>query len=408
MSPGVPLDDCPELVSHHDAAGVFLFASAAAARILGRSPEALVGTSIVELGCEADRDGLAQAWREGVTSGEARGLRYRTERDGALLHVETSLRVVTQGEAAGTVVCVTRDVEDLVRAERHAAERLAEAELGWTHWDELVALVPGIVWIAPFREDGSRANATFISDYLERSLGYSPEEWLTTPNFWGTIVHPDDQKRVMEDLPRAVEEGRPSPAYRILARDGRVSYFQSFMRVRHGANGKPEWFYGLTLDVTTFKQAEADNAALLAAVRRASEEHRVLSDQLTARAREVIALSAPVIPLDDGALVMPLLGVVDEERATLVLHKLLEGIMERRPRLAILDLTGVQSLDPEGAFGLVQAARAATLLGSRVVLTGLRAEAARTIVSAGLALEELPTRATVQHALREHGPRRRR
>ncbi len=239
-------------------------------------------------------------------------------------------------------------------------------------------------------------------------VGYTPEEWITTPNFWTSIMHPDDVELMAKAVPRSIDDGSPPPAYRVFARSGRVVYFQSYMRVRRDARGAPERLYGLTLDVTTFKETEAENAALLAEVRRAAEEREVLLEQLTQRARDVLALSAPLIPLGEGVVVMPLIGTVDEDRAALVLRNLLEGVAERRARVAILDMTGVPSLDAEGAEGLVQAARGVELLGARVVLTGLRADVARTLVSLGLSLEDVPTRGTVLHALAETGSVRRR
>ena len=365
----VPLDFCPDLLSHHDASGIFLYASASAQSILGADPNTLRGKSILDIPCEADCARFVAAWQSAVATSTAQRIRFDVVVNGQIKHLETSLRVVTNGEATGTAVCITRDIGDVVNA-----------ELGKTQWEQLVAQTPGIVWHAPIRPDGTRGSAEFISDYLERVVGYTAHEWLTTPNFWSSIIHPEDLERTLQATARCLADGTPAPPYRVRTKNGNTIFFQSYMRVLRDATGKPERLYGLTLDVTTFKETEAANAALLA---------------------EVLALSAPVIPVRKDVIVVPLIGVLDEMRANRLLLSLLDGVSRHNAHVAILDLTGVPSLDAAGAKGLVNAARAARLLGARAILTGLSAAAARLIVSLGLSLEDLPTRPTLLRALED-------
>ncbi|WP_434428042.1 STAS domain-containing protein [Nannocystis pusilla] len=96
---------------------------------------------------------------------------------------------------------------------------------------------------------------------------------------------------------------------------------------------------------------------------------------------------------------MPLIGQVDETRAKQVLETLLDGISKRRAAIAILDVTGVSMVDSAVANGLVQAARAVRLLGAQVVLTGIRAEVAGTLVGLGLELDGLVVRGTLQSGI---------
>jgi PAS domain S-box-containing protein len=396
MDPSLLLDHCPDLVSHHEASGVFGYASAAALRIVGRAPAALVGTSLVDLACPEDRAALAAAWSKAFAATGATRVRFRVERGGELAWVETNMHVVP-GDDRPTAVCTTRGVTDAVREEREMAERVTKAELGWTHWEELVAVIPGIVWFAPIHEDGSRGSADFISDYLEDVLGYTPHEWLTTPNFWTSIIHPDDLERTLQATARMLRDGTPTPPYRVRGKTGRIVYFQAFMHVHRRADGKPDRLYGLTLDVTAFKEAEARSEALLVEVQRAAREREALLTEIGRRAEEMLALSAPMIPLGRRALVMPIIGTVDASRGEHILETLLRGVSERT--VAILDLTGAVALEPAGADALVRAARAARMLGVRVILTGLRADVARMMVELGLELENIPTRATLTRAL---------
>jgi len=368
-APSFLLDACPDLVSHHALDGTFLYASSKAIDVLGRSPEMLEGTSLLDLACESDRDAARAAWNALPTSGVTQKLRLQCSLQDKSTRLEINARRLIDGDGAGTIVCITRIVDDVLVAEQDAM-----------HWKQLVAQVPGIVWHAPIRPDGSRAPAEFISDYLQRVVGYTPHEWLTTPNFWASIIHPDDLERTIEATARCIAEGTPAPPYRVRSKDGRVIYFQSYMRVLRNAEGLPERLYGLTLDVTNFKEVEAANAALY---------------------QQVIALSAPIIPVHEDVIVVPLLGVLDKARAERLIESLLIAVSQRKTKVAIVDLTGISSVDEAGAEGLVRAARAVQLLGASVTLTGLSAEVARCVIELGLSLHGLPTHATLARALRE-------
>lgn len=122
-------------------------------------------------------------------------------------------------------------------------------------------------------------------------------------------------------------------------------------------------------DLTAIKQAE-----------RALRQSIAQEEKIRAQAETLAELSTPLIPLSDEIMVMPLIGTVDPQRAQRVLETLLDGIADRKPRIAILDITGVSTVDSAVADALVRAARAVRLLGAQVVLTGLRAEVAQTLV----------------------------
>jgi len=116
-------------------------------------------------------------------------------------------------------------------------------------------------------------------------------------------------------------------------------------------------------------------------------------EQLSATVRE---LSSPVVPVLDGILVMPLIGAIDNERADLLLSSLLSAIEKERASYVIIDVTGVPLIDTHVAKTLLQAARAATLLGTQPVLVGLRPELAQTIVGLGVDFSSLITRTDLQ------------
>lgn len=115
-------------------------------------------------------------------------------------------------------------------------------------------------------------------------------------------------------------------------------------------------------------------------------------------------LSSPLIPLSDRALVMPLIGAIDSQRAQQIMEELLQGVANQRVDLVILDITGVPIVDTHVANMLLQTTQAVRLLGARLILTGIRPEVAQTIVGLALDFSSIETYSTLQagiaHALR--------
>jgi anti-anti-sigma regulatory factor/HAMP domain-containing protein len=119
-------------------------------------------------------------------------------------------------------------------------------------------------------------------------------------------------------------------------------------------------------------------------------------DQLSAIVR---GLSSPVIPVLEGVLVMPLIGVIDSERAEVVLSSLLRAVEQQHPHTAILDLTGVAIIDSEVANVVLRAVMATRLLGTETLLVGLRPDLAETIVALGVDTQDIVTRSDLQHGI---------
>jgi PAS domain S-box-containing protein len=116
-------------------------------------------------------------------------------------------------------------------------------------------------------------------------------------------------------------------------------------------------------------------------------------------------LSTPLIPLDERVVLMPLVGEIDAGRARRMLEALLLGLQQPRAPAAIIDITGVTVVDAHVADTLVRAAQAARLLGTEVILTGIRAGVARSLVRLGVELSGIHTRKTLQEGIdyaREH------
>jgi PAS domain S-box-containing protein len=111
-------------------------------------------------------------------------------------------------------------------------------------------------------------------------------------------------------------------------------------------------------------------------------------------------LSTPLIPLADNVVVMPIIGTIDARRAQQIMETLLEGIAANQADVALLDISGVRVVDTQVADALLRVAQAAKLLGTQIVLTGIRAEVAQTIVHLGADMSGIVTRSNLQDGLR--------
>jgi PAS domain S-box-containing protein len=123
----------------------------------------------------------------------------------------------------------------------------------------LVDGIPGVLWEAYGRPDATQQRIDFISPSVEVMLGYSVQEWLDTPNFWLSIVHPDDRDRAAAAAADAFARGEAhSNQFRWLTKDGRTLWVESHSTVVRDERGVPVGMRGVTLDVTARKQAEEE------------------------------------------------------------------------------------------------------------------------------------------------------
>ncbi|HWQ14637.1 MAG TPA: STAS domain-containing protein [Roseiflexaceae bacterium] len=108
------------------------------------------------------------------------------------------------------------------------------------------------------------------------------------------------------------------------------------------------------------------------------------------------AISTPVIPVYDEIIVLPLVGTIDTARAEQIMETLLTGVQRYTAEIVILDITGVPVVDTAIANHLIQAMRAATLLGAHCVLVGISAEVAQLMVQLGVNVGNITTCSNLQ------------
>jgi len=122
---------------------------------------------------------------------------------------------------------------------------------------------------------------------------------------------------------------------------------------------------------------------------------QIIADQMTT----MMELSTPVVRLWDGIIAVPLVGTLDSARTQLVMEKMLEALVASGSDHAVIDITGVPTVDTEVAQHLLKTVQAARLLGAECTISGIRPQIAHTIVSLGIEFGDIATKATLADAL---------
>jgi PAS domain S-box-containing protein len=132
-----------------------------------------------------------------------------------------------------------------------AAGALKESELKYR---TLVEMIPAVTYLAsPFNP----AELIFLAPQIKDLLGYSPEEWLTTPKNWSRQLHPQDRPRLIKAARHSVKTGAPFiQEYRLLTRDGRTLWVYDQAYLLKDPSGNPLYFQGIVQDITVRKKAE--------------------------------------------------------------------------------------------------------------------------------------------------------
>jgi rsbT co-antagonist protein RsbR len=141
----------------------------------------------------------------------------------------------------------------------------------------------------------------------------------------------------------------------------------------------------------------ANRIANTVAVSFVRERERVIRQQQDA----IRELSTPVLQVRERILILPIIGVLDEQRADQFTEQLLAGIRDHRAKVVVIDITGVPDVDSEVANHLVQAVDASRLMGASVILTGLSPEIAQTLVTIGVDLGKMNTVGDLQGGVEE-------
>ena len=141
----------------------------------------------------------------------------------------------------------------------------------------------------------------------------------------------------------------------------------------------------------------ANRIANTVAVSFVQERERIIRQQQEA----IRELSTPVLQVRERLLILPIIGVIDPQRARQVTEQLLRGIRSNRAKVVVIDITGVPAVDSTVANHLVQTVDASRLMGATVIVTGLSSEIAQTLVTIGVDLSKMKTVGDLQGGIEE-------
>ncbi len=190
---------------------------------------------------------------------------YRWEIAGAItfMLVETSLIAF---------LLISRTRQRRAETERESFAQLADSE--HRRLNEVVSNVPGLVWESRIDPDGTTRSEHFVSQHVEKMLGYSVEEWMSQPRFWLSIIPEEEREETLRLNDAIFESGRDGVIqYRWRTKDGRLLWVEGHLSVIFDENNLPVGLRGVTLDISERKAAEEG-------LRKALIEVEQLKDQL--------------------------------------------------------------------------------------------------------------------------------
>jgi PAS domain S-box-containing protein len=193
--------------------------------------------------------------------------------------------------------------------------------------------------------------------------------------------------------PEDIQKGKTDLELEAAARDGRFE--DESWRVRK--DGTRFW---ANVTITALRDPDGTLRGF-GKVTRDLTERRAIEDRLRKQAQEIMEMATvPIVHIWDGVVLVPLIGTLDSNRAQQLMERLLERIMKTGSPVAVLDITGVPTVDTQTAQHLIETVSAVRLLGAEVILTGVRPVIAQTLVHLGIDLSNIITRSSLMAGLR--------
>jgi rsbT co-antagonist protein RsbR len=218
------------------------------------------------------------------------------------------------------------------------------------------------------------------SSAAERLHGWSEEE-IIGKHFSGLYPAED------------VEKDKARGELEVAARDGR--YEDEGWRVRK--DGSRFW----SNVVLTALRDKDGTLRGFGKVSRDMTERRATVERLRRQAQEILEMATvPIVQVWEGVVLAPLIGTLDSQRTQQLMERLLHRITETSSPVAVLDITGVPTIDTQTAQHLIETIAAVRLLGAEVILTGVRPTIAQTLVHLGIDLANVTTRSSLAAGLR--------
>ncbi len=363
-------DQSLELLATANSSGYFVELNPAWESTLGFSRDELRAKPFVDFVHPDDKDAtLREAAR--LFQGELT-VRFENRyqhKDGTYRWLEWVARVSTED---GLIFACARDITRAKRALADSAEALAQR-------NRLTALADNtsdFIGIADLE-----GRAVYVNRAGMQLYGTPGQSWegMKISDF-----HPPSffQRLSEVAIPHAAQHGTWSGESQLQRVDGVVLSVSQVVVAMRDERGTLLGFGTIMRDVSEIEQ-----------YKKLEHELRTQQASLTELVR---TMSTPIIPITDQIVVMPLIGSMDHQRAEQFLESALRGAEVSRARFVIMDITGLRHIDTSVAGTLIKVAAALGLLGTRVVLTGIRAELAQTLVGLGISLNNIMTHSTLQ------------
>lgn len=350
-----------------DNTGRFFYVNETDCRELGYTRAELLTMGVADIDPNFPAEAWDAIWSEIKQEGSIQFETVHRRKDGTVFPVEV---VATYMEVAGK--------EWSLSIARNISER-KQMEEELRRYVDIVEQTPDAISTAD-----AQANIIMMNAAFRRLVGMEPDDDISTLRI--SDVHPGWilERLEQEGIPTAIREGMWSGETVLLNRaTGAETAISQVILTHKHADGTIKFLSTIIRDLTAFKQAEAERAAL----------QQEIIDAQRAALRE---LSAPLLPISTGVLTMPLIGTIDSTRAVQIMETLLCSVSEHHAQIAILDVTGVQVVDTQVANAIIQTAQAVRLLGAQVVLTGIGPAMAQTLVHLGVDLSSIVTCGNLQ------------
>lgn len=254
----------------------------------------------------------------------------------------------------------------------------------------------------------------YLNRYCEEMIGYSLEE-LKGKLLWDVLILPEEKEDVRQTFLQLQAGDFPNKYENYWqTKDGRKILIAWSNTAMLDDGGNVSHITGTGIDITETRQKELELVESKDEIAGKARELEKINQQLrkeisdgkrremiiAQQNQEIMDLSVPVIKIWNGIVVAPLIGTLDSQRTGLFMERLLTTIVRTVSPIAIIDITGVPTVDTQTAQHLIDAINATKLLGCRVLITGISPAIAQTLVHLGIDLSGIITKTALADGLK--------
>jgi len=394
------LNNMPDVIFRWNMEKGLEYVSPSILTVTGFAPEELMGADPMKglKIAKSKRKTITEDWRRSVTEeGAAPMDEFVFERkDGSTGYLE--VKAVPIMDDKGNMVAAEGILRDISQRKK-MEEALRESE---ARFRRLLDNIPDVV----FRWDMQKG-LEYVSPSVLNVTGYKPEELMGGDPMKGLKLAQTKRETIHEDWTKSVtEEGAaPMDEFVFERKDGSTGYLEVRSVPIMDDKGNPVAAEGILIDITKRKKMEDEllrhRDQLEQMVQERTAELTKAQEIATRQAQEIIEMSTPIILLRRGILLAPLIGTLNSDRAQQFTERLLNAIAQTNSAVALVDITGVPTVDTQTAHYLTRTISAVRLLGAQAILTGVGPSLASTLVELGIDLSNVITRSALSDGLED-------